>query len=1099
MPISDPWTEDGERPAAPKSEARSPWQRFKDSFIEGALHTPIGAEGVVRATGMTGLPSAELNRRERILSDQFAQKRAKDEEAFKDVDTLSPANIGKHAVDLLGNLFGGADPTYAIAPGKNAIQRIAAQATINADQNAISQVIEQKRGVRDEFSPAEVALNAAAGLVLQGGVEAHAKVKTGQMIARGSKYPQYAALNDVIVNHLEGGGTLANPKTSPKGAMGPQQVMPETARDPGFGIKPWNGKTQTDLARVGRQYSAALLDHYKGDTEKTLAAYHGGYGTVDKLVKKYGDDYLSHMGPKTRAYAAKGMGKLEAPIARDGLPGNGHVRPMAPEEISRIMNSPANSSMDADLDAAIREGAEKALEKDGDNVVQFPGEKRPPLTPDELRDFTDPEVKAYNERIQKDRPFASRMTDDEHLTPAERQEMDASAPKPVNRNTGAEDVIGKGSVATTPVNDLRAPEGKLPDQDALTRQLYEHLTNQKAPDNLRPEDMVEAVRTKLAGEDGASRDGKGLMDKAPRNLKQILKDLLDDESGSIGGENDNGAPKGRDGEVPSAAVDKLMAALEAAKPISKKQKRMYSEARSERLGKVAGVQKSTSGESGFFSELSQLKGDLPKVDYESIRENFGQDEIDELFDLVKNHPTMTMFDKINARTGLLKMLGADGGKVPTANEIHLLSQVFPKPLITGLLKNRPFTKRFWDAVGNVVNIPRSLMASFDLSAPFRQGVFLVGRKEFYTSFANMFKVVGSEKAFQALKDEIASRPTYKLMRQGNLALSDISRVLEKREEAFMSDWAEKIPVVGRMVHASNRAYTGFLNKLRADTFDSFVKQAEAIGVDLKHDEHALNSVTRFINAATGRGSLGALNQAAPVLSGVFFSPRLMASRVQMLNPAFYVGLHPLARKEAFKSLLSFSGLALTVLGLASAAGLEVGVDPRSSDFGKIKVGNTRYDILGGFQQYIKFGAQILTGEQVGQDGKVRKLNDPKAYRGSTRLTAIADFLRSKASPTTGYVANALDGKNVVGEPFDVVDETAKLFAPLNIQGMADAYKDMGAKGLLTIIPATFGVGVQTYSPRPKKEKKPRARGGASEPWSESGERPTSKEGPGEPW
>jgi hypothetical protein len=51
------------------------------------------------------------------------------------------------------------------------------------------------------------------------------------------KHPDWAAVNDVIVNDLEGGGTYEHPRVSPKGAVGPQQVMPATARDPGFHIR----------------------------------------------------------------------------------------------------------------------------------------------------------------------------------------------------------------------------------------------------------------------------------------------------------------------------------------------------------------------------------------------------------------------------------------------------------------------------------------------------------------------------------------------------------------------------------------------------------------------------------------------------------------------------------------------------------------------------------------------------------------------------------------------------------------------------------------------------------------------------------------------
>jgi hypothetical protein len=391
--------------------------------------------------------------------------------------------------------------------------------------------------------------------------------------------------------------------------------------------------------------------------------------------------------------------------------------------------------------------------------------------------------------------------------------------------------------------------------------------------------------------------------------------------------------------------------------------------------------------------------------------------------------------------------------------------VFPKELIAEILRKKPLKDRVMHNIVSGLNVPRSLMASMDLSAPFRQGVFLVGRKEFWTSFDDMFKAFGSEKAFQAIQDDISSRPTYRLMKKGRLALSGADHVLSQREEAFMSDLAEKIPVAGRLVRASTRAYEGFLNKLRADTFDRMVKLSKDAGIDIEHDQRALKDITRFINAATGRGDLGKLNQAAPILSAAFFSPRLAAARIQMLtDPRIYMASNPVVRKEAIKSIMSFVAIQVAAIGLLSmATGGSVNLDPRSTDFAKIKIGNTRIDTLGGFQQYIRLAAVLDTGKEVGGNGKVRKLNDDKVYKGDTYASVLGRFARGKESPVASFIHDNAAGKDIVGKKVKYPKALYDRFTPLVVQDIRDVAKDNGypaAAALGTM--AVFGVGIQTY-------------------------------------
>ena len=374
--------------------------------------------------------------------------------------------------------------------------------------------------------------------------------------------------------------------------------------------------------------------------------------------------------------------------------------------------------------------------------------------------------------------------------------------------------------------------------------------------------------------------------------------------------------------------------------------------------------------------------------------------------------------------------------------------------------------RFGEGVQEVFNIPRAIMASADMSAPLRQGVFLLNHpKQFIPAFGKMFKYAFSEKAYQGLLDDIRARPTYDLMQRGGLSITSHGKLLSGREEAFMSNFAEKIPGLGRIIKGSNRAYSGFLDKLRADTFDSLVNSFESQGG--KVEGKLLKDLAGFINNATGRGKLpGGLEKMSSALNSVFFSPKLIASRVNLMNPVYYNQLNPMVRKEALKSLLTFGGVVGTTLGLASAGGAEVGLDPRSADFGKIKVGNTRFDIMGGFQQYMRLITQMTTGQHVNSTtGVISTVGE--GYKPLNRAGIAGRFLRSKLAPSPSLGLTLLSGEGFGGRELDVPKEVMSRFIPLVLQDIQEITEEQGmAKGVGMTIPGMFGVGVQTYAMEP---------------------------------
>lgn len=520
------------------------------------------------------------------------------------------------------------------------------------------------------------------------------------------------------------------------------------------------------------------------------------------------------------------------------------------------------------------------------------------------------------------------------------------------------------------------------------------------------------------------------------------------------------------------AVQSLIDALKKAKPIRGKQEAIYSKERGKRLGQAMAEGKRIKGEAGLPAQLSKLKGEIPKVEFESLRKEIKQENIDELFESAKNSDQLSGFEKIRAQEALAKLFGEYGGQVPTRSEIALLERVFPKELIDELLDKRPLMSKIAEAGLQLANIPRALMSGFlDLSFGGRQGSFAAPRyrKEFYDSWKKQFKIFGSEKAYKASREALENHKDFELAKEAGISFTDVGRAISDREERFASQWAEKIPLIGRGIRATGRSYTAFANKFRMDIFSSMIKDAENLGLDPKNNIDLLKGIATFVNASTGRGSLGKLEDAAGLLNAFFFSPRLMASRLTLLNPVYYIRQDPFVRKEALKTLLTYGATASTILGLTSLIpGVTVGTDPRSADFGKIKIGNTRIDIGGGFQQYIRMAAQLISGEYVSTTtGKEYKLGE--GYKPTTRYDILLRQIESKEAPIFSFITSILRQQDYAGQPISVQKELLERITPMIISDSYDLAKEDPSLLPLEVL-AIFGASVQTYKPKDDKKK-----------------------------
>lgn len=411
----------------------------------------------------------------------------------------------------------------------------------------------------------------------------------------------------------------------------------------------------------------------------------------------------------------------------------------------------------------------------------------------------------------------------------------------------------------------------------------------------------------------------------------------------------------------------------------------------------------------------------------------------------------------------------DGEALKLYHELDRVKYRYQEARMKDLWKRKNVLEKGYEGVKETANLMRSLKASMDVSAVFRQGLFFSVSHPVLSakSVPAMLKAFANDKYRFQTEQQIINNPKYKLAKDSGLEITDIGNNLSHMEETFMSRLANKIPGVA----GSQRAYTTFLNKTRMDVFDSLTsKLSKEEGKILPEESKA---IATLVNEATGRGSFGKANQWTG-LNSLFFAPRLVASRFQLLaGHSLWKGTGA-SRKLIAKEYGRFLGGVATLYALSEMAGFNIEYDPRSSDFGKIKIGNSRIDPLAGLSQALVFASRIGTQEtKDAQTEIVSSLREPPTPLSPDITDTIKNFGRSKLAPMPGTIVNYLAGRNVVGEKIGIKEIPRETVIPMPWVDTYEAMVEQGIpSGLALGTLAMLGVGIQTYDKNATWENKP---------------------------
>ena len=368
------------------------------------------------------------------------------------------------------------------------------------------------------------------------------------------------------------------------------------------------------------------------------------------------------------------------------------------------------------------------------------------------------------------------------------------------------------------------------------------------------------------------------------------------------------------------------------------------------------------------------------------------------------------------------------------------------------------------AISKIINAIKdnsvALVAILDDSFLGRQGLHTLQThptiwwKAAINSVADWAKTIKDpDSATDALWADIYSKPNYI---NGEY---DLAKLIPKTEEQFPTSTPELIPGVGRVFKGSNVAFTNSAIRMRTGIYDLMKK----IGTDngVKWDNVQIKDVGTMINSLTARGKIG---QKAGIVDLVLWAPRMLKGNYDVLTGhTLGMGLETsFARKQAALNWVKIISEAAMVITLANA--IKPGsaeTNPTSSDFGKIKVGNTRIDYTGGAGSLITLASRIYAGgSKSSTTGVFTKYG--AGFGQSSAFDAVIDFLSNKVNPPVKVVIDYLKGQNFQGNVPTITSEGYSAFMPIVAQNIIGLKDNHSADQILGVISDFFGGNSQSY-------------------------------------
>lgn len=364
-----------------------------------------------------------------------------------------------------------------------------------------------------------------------------------------------------------------------------------------------------------------------------------------------------------------------------------------------------------------------------------------------------------------------------------------------------------------------------------------------------------------------------------------------------------------------------------------------------------------------------------------------------------------------------------------------------------------------DTLQTIADTSMSLVGSVDNSFMGRQGLVVLQThpSAWWTgaqnSFVDFAKTIKGENMGDALWSGIYSEPLYingELTRAG---------IFPKFEEAYPTSIPERIPILGRVFKASKVAFEGSALRMRIESYKILRNIAQKNGVEWNTTQ--IEDVGKLVNSMTARGYSGEGDKSVRL---VMWAPKMLVADWNALTAhTLGTGLKTsFARKQAAYNLIKIISSYAAIMLMANA--IKEGsaeTNPTSSDFGKIKIGDTRFGFTGSKGALVVLASRMATNSlKSTTTGKTKTLGE--GYKADTRLDVLVNFLTGKANPPARAIFDWAKGLNFDFEKPTVLSTLKQTTVPISIQNAIDLQDEASAQAVLGVILDTLGINTSTY-------------------------------------